>query len=127
MFGMLWVAQSLRQPCPEGSDVVAGVLMRFDNGLLAGFQSAVEIGGADDVIGCELDGAKRLLQFRHQISQHDSGAAGCRRFLDLQEAVSGRRIDARHQAEVENQEAALGMSFEQRLDMLIKPICRSEK
>src|SRR6516165_10579441 len=127
MFGMLWVAQSLRHPHPEGSDVVARVLMCFDDCLLAGFQSAVEVGGADDVIGCEPDGAKRLLQFRQQISQHDSGAAGSRRFLDLQEAVSCRRIDARHQAEVENQEAALGMSFKQRLDMLIKSICRSEK
>jgi hypothetical protein len=62
-----------------------------------------------------------------KIGEHQRGAVAFGDALDLGEAVGGRRIDARHQLEVEDEIAALGMTAQQRLDVQIEPVGRAEE
>ena len=95
--------------------------------LLAVFQRAVEIGRDDDVVGNEPRGAKGAFQFRRQIDEHDPRSARGRCLLDLRKTVRRRRIDAGDETEIENQKPAVRLRRQQRLDVLIEPIGRTEE
>src|SRR5262249_39769725 len=98
-----------------------------DNRLLARLERTIQIGRHRDIVGNEARAAKRSLQFWRKLDQNDARAGFGRRLLDLCEALRRRRIDAGDPLEVENQEAAIPLLGEQRLDVLIKTIGGSEE
>src|ERR1700754_640163 len=61
------------------------------------------------------------------MDQHQADAAFARGALDLRKTIRRRGIDAGHELEVERQKPAFRMAREQRLDVLVKAIGRTEE
>ena len=62
-----------------------------------------------------------------KMDQHQPDAAVVGRALDLREAVGGRRIDSGHELEVEHQKPAFRVARQQRLDVLVETVGRTEE
>src|ERR1700691_180467 len=101
--------------------------MRLDDLVLAFLERTVEIGGHADVAAQETDIVESFLQLRSEVDQDQLRRGGVGGLLDLREAMGRRGVDAGDNAEIEHQEAAIGIVREQALDVLIKAICSPEE
>src|ERR1700688_1467928 len=101
--------------------------MRLDDCLFARLQRPIEVGGDDNVVRNKSDAAEGAFQFRAKLDQDNSraGFGGC--LLDLRKALRCRRIDAGDALKVEDQETTFSLLRKQRLDVLVKPVGRTEE
>ena len=127
-FGRVLVgAEDADEPILQGCFLVATALMLRDDVVLAPFERMIEFRHDTDVARDELARSQGLFRGDLQVDQNQPDAALTGRTLDLGETIGCRGVDSGHQLEVEDQETALRMPRQKRLDVLVQTIGGAEE
>src|SRR5579862_250697 len=125
--GVCSTAERIGQPPAQCSCLAALDPAGLYDRIFTFFQGVIEVSRRTDVTGQKPDVSERFFEFAREVDQHKLYPVGVGHLLDLREAVGSRGINAGDDAKVENQEAAVVVAREQRLDVLIEPVGGTEE